>query len=531
MRSLSTSLSRIKLCKSGSVTSVNHLASAKTPVMRHPSIPAKTAHQKNIQKRTYYFDTSWHTRKTFLALMNSDDKPKTECESHVTPASISEHVDTLLLSIRPGLSDDRESKRIFFKLLENHLSSFEADELDQLSQSLTGTGYECFITEPVVEGNAYREFEMAHGLLYIDQRTLMTTAEFHATLDQAISNARRKQDQLPNLQMGVSQLQNLRDLLAAGALKWQSSDRSLTCLVSISRELAASLDIRIAPTIKTSVELGTQASSVSFWCDGLVISRDVANMLSHPQSDELFARVQRDLLECLLLHKLTGGTGQAYVSSTRQRQQAWRLIERIESLPPTSVLSDSKRQALQAWINSVGTAGRAQILPTVGGYLGHASISPHLSVTPDRSMVKHIVGKKYMQGGTQLQPDESIISEWPIRWLSSAENDEDYPPSEAWQLAVPMERAHLDSAAQEIIRDWKANRTRYRFAEVRPDKPASGCRISVWAAVRRGMTPLVRECFDEFNLGLPLPDSPTELWERLTAFKRRLQVLAQGSPR
>lgn len=525
MRSLSASLSRIKLSKSGS-TAPGTRHPPKAPVLRQPSGRAKGAHQQNIQKRDYYFDTSWHTRKSFLALMNSKNKPAVERESGLKEASIPEHIDTLLLSIRPGLSDDRESKRIFFKLLENHLSSFQAEELNQLRQSLATSGYDCFITEPVIEGNAYREFEMAHGSLYVDQRTLITTPEFHATLNKAAESAHHSQNHLPDLQLSAPQLQNLRDQLAAGALTWRSSDRSITCLNSIATELAAGLGVQIAPDIETSAELGTHASSIIFWRDGLVISREVARALRHPQSDELFARVQRDLLECLLLHKLGASTGQVYTSSSRHRQQVWRLIESIEGLPPTLVLSDIKRQALHAWMNSTGSPGRVQILPTVGAYLGHVSISPHLSVTPDRSKVKQIAGKKYMQGGNQLQPDQSIISEWPIHWLSGEENDEDYPPSEAWQLAVPAERTQLDNAAQEIIRDWKASGTRYRFAEVSPDKPASGCRVSVWAAVRRGMTPFVRDCFDEFNLGLPLPDSPTELWERLTAFKRWLHVLA-----
>ena len=525
MRSLSTSLSRVKLSKPAGAATAHRPPASQTPIIRQPPVQTSTTHS---QKRTYYLEASWHTRKSFLALMSSKDKPAVERESKLKEASISEHIDTLLLSLRPGINDDGESKRIFFRLLENHLLSFQASELEQLSESITASGYDCFITEPVLDDAAYREFKLTNILPLVDQRTLMTSPEFHDTLNHATVSARRAQDHLPKLELSGSQAQNLRDQLAAGALKWRTSDRSLTCLDSIATELAASLDVHIAPTIETSADLGTHASAIIFWRDGLVISRDVANALNHPHSDELFARVQRDLLECMLLHKLTNGTRQIYPTSTRQRQHIWRLMEGIEGLPPTTVLSDSKRRELQGWIHSIKTPGRVQILPTIGGYLGHASIHPHLSVTPDRNYVKRIAGIKYMQSGKQLQADESIISEWPVRWLSPKENEEDYPPSEAWQLALPIEQTHLDSASQEIIRDWKASGRRYRFAEVTPDKPASGCRISVWEAVRRGMTPLVRECFDTFNAGLPLPDSPTELWERLQAFKRWLQALADG---
>jgi hypothetical protein len=40
------------------------------------------------------------------------------------------------------------------------------------------------------------------------------------------------------------------------------------------------------------------------------------------------------------------------------------------------------------------------------------------------------------------------------------------------------------------------------------------------------MDPVLLDCFDEFNLGLPLPETPTALWERLNNFKHWVQRVA-----
>ena len=50
--------------------------------------------------------------------------------------------------------------------------------------------------------------------------------------------------------------------------------------------------------------------------------------------------------------------------------------------------------------------------------------------------------------------------------------------------------------------------------------PATGCRATVWEAVQRGMTDDALALFQHYNSGLPEPQSPTELWQRLDGLMR-----------
>ena len=76
--------------------------------------------------------------------------------------------------------------------------------------------------------------------------------------------------------------------------------------------------------------------------------------------------------------------------------------------------------------------------------------------------------------------------------------------------------------------EWKRNKIAYRFVAVAPDSPATGCRISVWATVEKGMDADTKLLFVHFNRGLALPDSTIELWERLNGFMQWLELIASG---
>jgi hypothetical protein len=76
--------------------------------------------------------------------------------------------------------------------------------------------------------------------------------------------------------------------------------------------------------------------------------------------------------------------------------------------------------------------------------------------------------------------------------------------------------------------EWKRNKIAYRFVAVAPDTPATGCRISVWTAVEKGMDVDSKLLFVYFNRGLPLPDSTIELWERLNGFMQWLELIARS---
>jgi hypothetical protein len=84
----------------------------------------------------------------------------------------------------------------------------------------------------------------------------------------------------------------------------------------------------------------------------------------------------------------------------------------------------------------------------------------------------------------------------------------------------------LELAAQQMSEEWKRNAIAYRFVAVAPDSPATGCRMSVWNAVEKGMDAETKLLFVHFNRGLALPDSTIELWERLNGFMQWLELIA-----
>lgn len=131
-----------------------------------------------------------------------------------------------------------------------------------------------------------------------------------------------------------------------------------------------------------------------------------------------------------------------------------------------------------------------------------------------------------MQSGFHTEPRETVINEWPIRWLTLAESERLYPAQAAWHQPVAVDALQLSLAAETLRRDWTASKVRYRFADLSTSKPATGCRVSVWESVRNGMTPAIRAVFDHYNQGLCLPDSSTELRERLRHFMGWLEKIA-----
>lgn len=517
MLSLSKKYPRIK----SSHHSTTHNASSEA--MPGPKMVARDRRPPNaplakIQKATYYFDASWHTGKTLRHATTSAASPSVELGLVPPAALLMMHTDILLWSIRPGAPDDGESKRFFMALLNLHLSSLEADEIAQFQAELKEARYDCYVTEPVIDDELYLEHGFSNGPPHVSPRTLLTTQELHQTLESLQSQTRTEEQASPRLRIPPEQAQALRDQLARGAAQWGDSQHSLRDLNDSEQALASLLDISDEIQLCLSAATGPRASSVCWSEGGLMMDRDTAETLRLDASGQRFARVQRDLLESLLLQKFYGDAGEIRHASSRQRLQVWRALEQIEGLAPTISVSAAQQQQIRELMAARGQLGRVQISPTVGAALGHGWIAPSLSLTPDQVHAKQRVGTLYMRSGGQVQPHESVINEWPIRWLSAAESEELYPAREAWHQPVAVDAVQLNLAAETVIREWKADGVRYRFAEVSADKPATGCRISVWDSVRRGMTPLVRDTFDQFNQGLPAPDSPTELWERLRSF-------------
>lgn len=491
--------------------------------------PARTSCKPVMRSKTprahYYLDASWHTRKSFRALKQASDHPSEKLNAKPDSEQLAAQMDTLLWSIRPELQDDGASKALYLSLLSRQLNAIDARTMDWLAPALKQAKYECYVTETIIDDELYIEHGFSNGPPHSRQRTVLTTAEFHEVLDLAHATAQTG-NELPCFRLSDTQAQQVRDQLAANALQWKDSEKSLDCLDTFFRALAGTLDVAMDAPLLASTTALPDASTIE-WRDGrMVIDAATVSALQQPGSDELFARVQRDMMECLLLRTLPERTVQTSKGSHAAWLSLWQTIERIESLPPSVILTPEKRQHLRASINACEQPGSIQVMPTVGAALGHAWIRPRLSITPEKTAMGRPVGTRYMHGGGQPQPRHSTITEWPIRWLTAAEMEECHPSREAWHLELPIGVSQLESATYALEHDWKTENRQYRFAEVAPDKPASGCRISVWESVQRSMSPVIRECFDEFNRGLPLPGTPTELWERLKHFKHWLQRLA-----
>ena len=95
---------------------------------------------------------------------------------------------------------------------------------------------------------------------------------------------------------------------------------------------------------------------------------------------------------------------------------------------------------------------------------------------------------------------------------------------------MPVDAQQLQSAADAIIREWRERGLAYRFTGIDPTVDATGCRITVWQAIQRGMTADALALFQHYNLGLPEPESPTELWLRLDGMMRWLEQLKSSNP-
>lgn len=170
--------------------------------------------------------------------------------------------------------------------------------------------------------------------------------------------------------------------------------------------------------------------------------------------------------------------------------------------------------------------GTVQIIPVSGAKLGHAWITPQLSIVPDLAgrAIPHI-GTRFMQTGFDLAPRAVAMNDWPAIFLNETENASSYPAEDAIHLTVPVKVSALQASAQCIKAHWQSNALPYLFMGTVPGMEPTGCRATVWHAVIQGMDKDARTLFIHFNRGLPDPDSPTELWLRFDGFMQWIQQL------
>lgn len=493
------------------------------PPPHSPTVPAKHAPRlsQRQSKATYYFDASRHTSLSLRLVLDQLSTQKAPADLRSTRDFLSLTMDNLLQSIRPGIDDDEQSRQYFFALLRMHLSHLSAGEMRELSNSLKAAGFGCNVVETIIDDVVYRDYGFANGPPHSFNRTLMQTADFFDLLEDLTNNAQKLQGQSLKCTLANA----ARMALPACATHWQQSGKTPEDLFHSVCLLGQALDLPADLSGIGTGSLATKASTVNVTQQVLMIDSATAEALTTDTQGTLFAEILRDVLELMLTQKLFGIATPPDQLTRRQAHDLSAALEKIYRSPlPTgdAALRATARKVLQ----DAPRFGEIQIQPTAGVALGHAWIAPSLSLVPDKHKNSVDIGHRYMHSGQHLEPGDSRIREWPAHFMTKQENEEAYPAECAWPVRVPVASGRLQMAAQEVRREWESLNLPYRFTGTAPGMPPTGCRATVWEAVRRGMDTDARALFDHYNCGLPDPQSPTELWQRLDGLMRWMTTLA-----
>ncbi len=499
---------------------------ARAPRMRSSPRLASTAHRH--AKATYYFDAAWQTSQTLRHLIHASLADET-LGLHKPPVLLMQTMEAMLNSICPELQDDAESLDCFRRRLQMHLSELTASEISQLQQLLKASRFDYVVVESVIDDFMIIEYGFANGPPHRRQRTLMLTNDLYHAIDEAIETASRVETILPaECRLTPAQAQQTRDLLATLAVRHACGGISLAGLTDAANALASATGTSVKTDMTVAAHPLPPASNVIWQAGQLIVESHTLAVLTETKNGALGASLLRDLLELLLVHKLFGPMADLMTLSPGQRALLQQEIEQVLSRRPS--MTDSAMPVHSAEVLARRSSfGTIQIFPTVGATLGHAWISPVLSVVPDKSCKRVEAGKRFMRSGLRLEPTQCTVNEWDIRWLSPGENDEMYPAAHAWHLTVPAHWLKLQQAAEQTREEWQRKKMPYRFIGTEPGMPATGCRATVWHAVQRAMDDDTRSLFEHFMLGLPEPESPTELALRMAHFMRWLDELSSRS--
>jgi hypothetical protein len=527
MRSLLMHQRPTRLSNSPLKTRTPYRNPAGMPSLRSRPKTAWPAGSCGMQRANYYFDASHQTVKTLRKLL-AEWREGTLRPGLQTPIDLlGMTMESLLTSICPAIEDDGESRSYFHALLCMHLSGLTATDLVQLRSALKTAQFTCYVVENIIDDAMYLEYGFSNGSPHSRSRTLMQSQEFYDVLDDLHQQAAERE--AAYAPVSAISHSTVRAALSDCAARWSASARSLPDLTAAAQALAAALKV---PLLWSATMAGVPASRASM-LEGrgniLLIDPDVVTQLAHDSHGSLFAAVMRDLLELLLMQKLFGADHLSQSMAPAQRHRLQDALDQIiDCLPPCATVS----QVAQARkvLAHPEHCGRVQIIPTKGTALGHAWIAPTLSLLPDTTREGVTKGTRFMHSGFQLQAGESTIREWPIRFASHTENNQLFPANAALHLPVPVDSLRLQMAADSIVKEWRERALPYRFTGTRPGEEATGCRITVWKAVQRGMDEDALALLRHYHCGLPEPESPTELWLRLDGMMRWLDQITSGAP-
>ena len=473
------------------------------------------------RKASCYFDAGRHTALSFQLLLSQLKDQKVSAQHRNTREFLCLSLDNLLASIRPGIDDDEQSRQYFTALLRMHFAHLTSDEITQLFDTLKIAQFSCNVVETIIDDEVYRNYGFANGPPHSFNRTLMQTEDFFNLLDDLKDSVRQSQ-RMPlhgELSAGV------RHALHASLGAWRQSDKTLDDLHHSVCLIAKALDLPMVPKEIIVGPVATKSTTVIVTQNAITVDAGVAEAVVSDMKGPVFSEWLRDVLELLLTQKLFGIVAPPDKLTRAQRQQLSAALEQIYARMPASSAPDLKLKA-QSVLKEAQHFGEIQIQPTTGVALGHAWIAPSLSMVPDKRKNSVDIGHRYMHSGFHLEPGDSQISEWPAYFMTTKESEETYPSQHAWSLRVPVDERRLQVAAKEVRHEWESRDLPYRFIGTTPGMPATGCRATVWEAVQRGMTDDALTLFQHYKSGLPEPQSPTELWQRLDGLMRWMEALA-----
>ena len=534
MHALSTKLSKSTNSLLQSKEKISQAGLSNAPIMKSSSRAREICINRWRQRASYFYDASRQTGKTFRQLIKSlPVSQNTPCVNLGTCSNselLVDQTEFFLNSLRPFVNGAVESKTKYLKLLKMHLSELAIAEKETLANYLRQAGYECHITESAIDDEMYLEYGFCNGPPHTKKNILLTTADFFTLLGSPHSVSECEKSTQTDVQnITITQAQTIRNQLSVCTSDWSDSDKTPESLLRIARHLE---QVVTGSTHLENVSIFDEEpgpSKVIHKDEKLLVDLSTIHELSHRNNEALFAVLLRDMLEIFLTKKLIGSRTEISQLSEAQKRHVWNTIETIQSLGPNVSLLRPFRAHVETLLMSRENFGKVHIIPASGVALGHAWITPSLSITPDHQKIGIPAGFCYLHSGARSHAAVSAINQWPIQWLTSTESENLYPSRRAWHLSVPVPAKALELAALQVREEWMYNGIAYRFVAVAPDSPATGCRISVWATVEKGMDADTKLLFVYFNRGLALPDSTIELWERLNGFMQWLELIASDN--
>jgi hypothetical protein len=485
-----------------------------------------------IPRTNYYFAANQQTALTFKSLLNQlDDTPDTAVTLH----QISLAMQNLLQSIRPKFSSAENKQADFDTLLKSHLDTLDASALTKLAQALRQAKFHFTVTDSVLRNTAPNSISCSSDKQQIPSQkqtvTLLDTAMLYARLDELIIARQMTTDETTARNFPTSeQIQSARNLLAECSLSWQHHTQPENInknLLEAAQKFSAIFNLPKSPDRVISMDLPTRHALVNATDRTLFV--DTALINKQPDTT-LITKVLRDVLELTLMKKIFGQDAALATLVPAQLAVLRNHIDAVISLTPSIEIPAQLHDCANRVMAGADTFGKVQIIPASGSKLGHAWIAPHLSIVPNRNQAGNgNAGQSFLQSGSATAPKSTTMRQWPAKFLNATENEKLYPADETLQLTVPVHAEKLQASALQTKTLWTDHALPYLFMGTAPDIHPSGCRVTVWHAVIQGMDEDTQALFTYFNRGLPDPDSPTELWQRLDGLMRWIRQLANSS--